>query len=106
MDVNKEIHDIFMKCKVIIGMHPDQATEPIVDVSLKYDKSFAILPCCVFPNLYPKYMEVDGKSKEVVSYLEFVEYLQLKNSDIKIDYLAFKGRNKILYYDSLNAIFR
>ena len=33
---------------VIIGMHPDQATESIVDMALKYHKPFAVIPCCVF----------------------------------------------------------
>ena len=39
------LHD----CTVIIGMHPDQATEDIVDVAIQYQKPFAVVPCCVFP---------------------------------------------------------
>lgn len=37
----------------VIGLHPDQATEPIVDFALKNNKPFAVVPCCVFPNQYP-----------------------------------------------------
>ena len=34
-------------------MHPDQATESIVDMALKYEKPFAIVPCCVFAQENP-----------------------------------------------------
>ena len=37
---------------VIVGLHADASTEAIVDVALKYNKSFAVVPCCVFPNLF------------------------------------------------------
>ncbi|KAF9414821.1 hypothetical protein BGZ94_000273 [Podila epigama] len=33
---------------ILIGLHPDQATEPIVRAALKARKPFAIIPCCVF----------------------------------------------------------
>ena len=40
-------------CDVVVGMHPDQATEPILDFALKHKKPFAIVPCCVFPRENP-----------------------------------------------------
>lgn len=39
---------------VIIGMHPDQATDPIVHAALALGKPFATVPCCVFPSLFPE----------------------------------------------------
>ena len=39
---------------VLVGLHSDASTEAIVDVALKYNKSFAVVPCCVFPNLFKK----------------------------------------------------
>ena len=39
--------------EIIIGMHPDQATEPIIDMALKYQKPFAVVPCCVFAHENP-----------------------------------------------------
>jgi len=36
-----------------VGMHPDQATEPIIDAALALGKPFAVVPCCVFPDLFP-----------------------------------------------------
>ena len=33
----------------VIGLHPDEATEAIVDCALAHNKPFAVVPCCVFP---------------------------------------------------------
>ena len=41
-------------CSVVVGMHPDQATEAIVDFALCENKPFAIVPCCVFPRMFQK----------------------------------------------------
>ena len=49
---NGEISQIKEK-NIIIGMHPDQATEPIVDMALKYQMPFAVVPCCVFAHENP-----------------------------------------------------
>ena len=48
-----ELWPRFAQCSVVVGMHPDQATEPIVDAALALGKPFAVVPCCVFPQLYP-----------------------------------------------------
>jgi hypothetical protein len=32
----------------VVGMHPDQATEPIVACALALGKPWALAPCCVF----------------------------------------------------------
>lgn len=34
---------------LVIGMHPDQATDAVVDFAVEHRKSFAVVPCCVFP---------------------------------------------------------
>ncbi|KAG0276827.1 hypothetical protein BGZ95_006978 [Linnemannia exigua] len=42
-------HQEFVNAASIMsGLHPDQATEPIVRAALKAGKPFAIIPCCVF----------------------------------------------------------
>lgn len=45
-------------CTVLIGLHPDQATEPIVDFALRHNKPFAVVPCCVFPNLKKRHLRL------------------------------------------------
>ena len=44
---------MIQNAKLCVGLHPDECTEDIVDVALRYNKSFAIVPCCVFADLYP-----------------------------------------------------
>ena len=49
-----EMHELLLNCSVIVGMHPDQATEAIVDAALRADRPFAVVPCCVYPTLFPR----------------------------------------------------
>jgi len=39
---------------LILGLHPDEATDDIVDMALKFGKSFAVVPCCVFSTKFPR----------------------------------------------------
>ena len=39
--------DLVARCSVVVGMHPDQATESLVDFALRHGKPFAVVPCCV-----------------------------------------------------------
>ena len=41
----------------VVGLHPDEATEAIVDCALAHGKPFAVVPCCVFPR-YPPLPEI------------------------------------------------
>ncbi len=36
-----------------MGLHPDQATDAILDAALALGKPFAVVPCCVFARLFP-----------------------------------------------------
>ena len=79
----------------MLGMHPDQATELIVDYALKHNKPFAVIPCCVFHRCFPDRKTADGQ--EVVQYQDFIKYLMEKDPAIKVEFLPFEGRNKVLY---------
>ena len=41
------IRKTIRNCSLIIGLHPDQATEPIVELALSLNVPFAIIPWCV-----------------------------------------------------------
>ena len=86
-----------------------------------YAKPFAVVPCCVFPSLFPHRRRRNGE--KVVSYAHFLEYLQQqgclpfgenvmvgergknmfeeqggeRSGEITSAFLAFQGRNKVLY---------
>ena len=92
---------------ICVGLHPDQATEDILDLALKYNKSVAIVPCCVFAELFPNRflppseVIVDdskrGKKTQVRTYEEFIQYLLSKDSRLKLHTLPFEGRNQVVY---------
>lgn len=90
-----DISNRILACSIVIGMHPDEATESIVDFALAYDKTFAIVPCCVFPKSFPNRF-VDGR--RVKTYCDFLRYLVAKDpSKIRIQRLDFEGRNIVVY---------
>jgi hypothetical protein len=86
-------------CSIIVGMHPDQATEPIVDMALRLNKCFAILPCCVMPSLFTMRRQPCGDP--VRSYNSFCLYLLNKadGEQFQVAYLPFIGRNKVIYQE-------
>ncbi|KAI9909035.1 hypothetical protein PsorP6_015094 [Peronosclerospora sorghi] len=45
--------ELFAKCSVLVGMHPDETTQAIVDDALTLRKPFAIVPCCVMSRVFP-----------------------------------------------------
>ena len=59
----------------------DQATEAAVDLALALRVPFAVVPCCVFPSLFPHRRTREGKP--VASYDEFVEYLRAKVAGVR-----------------------
>ena len=67
--------------QVVLGLHPDQATEPIVDQALQASKSFAVMPCCVFPTLAPHRRHPKDKNRPVRSLADFLDYLQVSSID-------------------------
>ncbi|RKP11836.1 hypothetical protein BJ684DRAFT_21590 [Piptocephalis cylindrospora] len=82
---------------LLIGLHPDQATEAIVDIGLRLGMPWAIVPCCVFPSLFPERRSpTDGE--EVTTTERFIDYLQAKDPGIQHAYLPFEGRNRVLYW--------
>lgn len=85
---------------VVIGFHPDQATESIVDEALRYSLPFAVVPCCVFPDLSPHRVGSDGK--HVRSFGQFIDYLQAKHIRMRKSLLEnIWGPNNIVLYMTL-----
>ncbi|KAF9174898.1 hypothetical protein BGX20_009302 [Mortierella sp. AD010] len=78
----KEHSGILEGASILIGMHPDQATEPIVEMALKHGKPFAVVPCCVFAHENPHRRLLNGG--EVNTTVDFVQYLMEKASTFPI----------------------
>jgi hypothetical protein len=89
---------------VFVGMHPDEATEPIVECALRSRRPFAVVPCCAFPTLHPERRLLSGGPVETTA--DFVQYLmervqahmeQHKLAAVVIEeHLGFAGRDRVL----------
>ncbi|KAF8985743.1 hypothetical protein BGZ46_002122 [Entomortierella lignicola] len=94
-----EHSSVLQSASILIGMHPDQATEPIVDMALKHGKPFAVVPCCVFAHENPQRRLLNGG--EVNTTLEFVQYLMEKASSydmcVSKEFLPFDGMNIVVF---------
>ena len=79
----------------LVGLHPDECTEAILDAALKCNKPFAIVPCCVFPGFFP--LRKLRNEKAVRTHHDFMEYLLEKDPRLKRDTLMFRGKNQVIY---------
>ena len=96
----------FADCSVVLGMHPDEATESIVDFAKKFGKPFAVVPCCVFPALFPdrhvtRIHDVDTCTNDdtrvpVTERRQLVRWLANKTKG-DVAHLGFEGANAVVY---------
>ena len=79
---------------LLVGMHPDQATDSIVDAALHLGIPFAVVPCCVFPSLLAASRGVRLSSRD-----QLVAHLLAKRpGEICIDWLPVDGAAQVLYW--------
>ena len=89
--------DLIKGSSMLVGLHPDEPTEDILDMALQYGKNVAVVPCCVFPFMFPFRTLKSGKF--VQTYEDFLEYLLSKDNRLKKHNLEFQGRNTVIYLD-------
>ena len=97
----KDLEDAVKKASLLIGMHADGATEDIVNIALRYNKPFVVVPCCVFPKLFAHriLVEDDGKEVPVRTHDQFCRYLHRKHDRFVVETLPFDGRNIAVWWD-------
>jgi hypothetical protein len=94
-----DIAQIIQQSSLICGLHPDQATEPIISLALRLNKRFAVVPCCVMPSSFPHRVQ-RRHGDPVRSYSAFCRYLldmAKEGEEFEVEYLNFVGRNKVIY---------
>ena len=91
-----EVAQRLAECSVVIGLHPDGATDAIVDFALAHGKPFALLPCCVYSKSFTKRRTALGGP--VRNYEQLLDYLQDKDPAIQRVQLDFDGRNIALFH--------
>lgn len=95
------LEEAVQNASLLIGFHADGATEDIVNVALRYNKPFVVVPCCVFPNFFPDRFLVSHSFQEKVpvrSYEQFCTYLHEKDSRLIMETLPFQGRNVAIWW--------
>ena len=81
---------------LVVGMHPDEATDAIVDACVATGKPFAVVPCCVFPESHPERRSATGGA--VRTYEEYVDFLAGKHAGIERAELPIAGRSTVLFW--------
>ena len=90
-------------CSVVVGLHPDQATDAAVDFALAHGKPFAVVPCCTYARDFPHRRLPPGPGRPkgggpVTTHAHLVEYLLAKAPGvIKSETLPFEGKNVVVY---------
>ena len=88
-------HALLQDCRAIVALHPDEATDAIVDTAVQCQIPFVIVPCCVFCRLFPHRRMPSGEM--VSTYPQLLDYLQAKHPSIQRTTLPFVGANTVLY---------
>jgi hypothetical protein len=89
-------HDTFLRCTAIIALHPDEATEAIVNMAVAGKKLLVVVPCCVFFRLFP-HRKKPGTDDPVSTHNDLLTYLEAKDAGIERSTLPFQGANTVLY---------
>ena len=89
--------EVWQTSSVVVGMHPDEATEAIVDLALAHRKPFAVVPCCVFWRTNLGRTDPNGEGGTVKSWEQFCDYLASKSEAIERARLPMRGRNEVLF---------
>eukprot|EP00438_Fugacium_kawagutii_P000957 Skav224468 [mRNA] locus=scaffold1302:448917:449285:- [translate_table: standard] len=89
--------ELVQQSSALVALHPDEATEQVVDAALKLQKPFLVVPCCVFARLFPLRRLADGR--QVTNLPDFLDFLQAKHPAIRRERLPFQGANVALWSD-------
>ena len=83
-------------CSIVIGMHPDQAAEHIIEFCLRNNKPFAVVPCCIYSKQFPQRRMRNGRPVRV--YADLIEYLMQKHPEINAISMDFDGNSYASYF--------
>lgn len=87
---------LLSSCGLVVGLHPDQATEGLVDFCLATGTPFAVVPCCIYTKQFSKRKLANGKQVRTVDQL--VDHLMEKHPGIRSEKLNFQGKNTVLFW--------
>ena len=84
--------NIEMEFDLLIGLHPDEATDVIISEAAKRKIPFIVCPCCIKPQAFPYHGQAN--------YLAWVKHLQKLaeslNFKVKTTVLPIHGKNIVI----------
>lgn len=94
-----QVNALGEKARLILGLHPDEATGDIVDYCVAHRIPFAVVPCCVFSRNFQHRKIFDKTSwRSVYSREDLVRYLAERFRKIQVEKLPdFQGANDIVW---------
>jgi hypothetical protein len=87
------VSSLLCNSSLVVGLHPDQATNGILDFAIEANKPFAIVPCCVFPTMFQRHL---SNGEKVLTTQQLVEWIQVKGG-ASVTALPFSGANTVCY---------
>lgn len=91
-----EERDLLRNCSAIVALHPDEATDAIVDIAVRRRIPFVVVPCCVFSRFF-SYRRKVGTNLPVTTHQDLLDYLATKDESIQRATLPFEGANVALW---------
>ena len=85
-------------CSVIVGMHPDQALDHVIDLALALGKPFAVVPCCVFWKHGRNPNRRTPSGAVVKTYEQLCEYVATRAPGVREATLHFHGLNRVFVW--------
>jgi len=83
-------------CSAIVGLHPDQSTDYIIDYAIKTTKPFAVIPCCLHSKQFSG--KRNSKRQAIRDFDKLLEFYKQKDPGrIFSKTLDFDGKNTVLY---------
>jgi hypothetical protein len=94
-----EALQIILQTRLVVGFHPDQATDACFDLAIELQVPFCIVPCCVFPSEFAGRFQYDGSP--VRRYHDLIQYHMERMPWLRRAQLAFHetqtARSLVLY---------
>ena len=91
----RELEAALRSASLVLAIHPDEATDWVLDYALEHDLPFAVVPCCVHWKAFPS-RQVDGKPVRTID--DLIEYLKRRGGPGTLTAeLGFEGQSTVVY---------
>jgi hypothetical protein len=94
--------EMILNAKLIVGFHPDQATDYCFLLAKVLKIPVCVVPCCTFPSEFPdRRLYHEGEGYLVQRYEDLIQYILQENDDVEFTNLSFPGtataRKTVMY---------